>query len=164
MLIYFGIVLVLAFLFQGLLGLKQIKNFSKTFHRLRLLAPVTIGKNPKKIRSGTLILIAIKTDGTIIEAQMMKGVTIFAKFKELKMLKEKNIAEISASYDELKQFDSLTRVCLLNAYANFINYRTKQMAPQDLDTSVKIWSLPLIEKGKSILYKLIGRKQSERMN
>nr|WP_243679734.1 transcriptional regulator GutM [Lactiplantibacillus plantarum] len=76
MLIYFGVILVSAFLLQGFLGLRQIKNFSKTFHQLRVLAPVAIGKNPKKLRSGTLILLAIKDDGTILEAQMMKGVTI----------------------------------------------------------------------------------------
>ena len=47
MLIYFGIILVVAFLIQGFLGLKQIKDFSTTFHKLRLLAPVAIGKSKK---------------------------------------------------------------------------------------------------------------------
>ncbi|MCE2137953.1 transcriptional regulator, partial [Streptococcus thermophilus] len=105
-------------------------------------APVAIGKNPKKLRSGTLILLAIKDDGTILEAQMMKGVTIFAKFRELHQLRQKNIAEIAASYQQLKQFDKLTRVCLLDAYKNYLNYKANQLTPQDFDGSVKIWSLP----------------------
>lgn len=52
MLIYFGIILVAAFLLQGLLGLKQIKNFSNTFHKLRVLAPVAIGKTRKSYVQG----------------------------------------------------------------------------------------------------------------
>jgi len=164
MLIYFGIILVGAFLFQGVLGLKQIKNFSKTFHQLRLLAPVAIGKNPKKLRAGTLILIAVKDDGTIAEAQMMKGVTIFAKFKEVKALRNQNLAEIAASYDQLKQFDKLTRVCLLDAYRNYINYKVNKLKPEDFDGSVKIWSLPMVDKLKSIYYKAIGNRRKKQMN
>lgn len=164
MLIYFGIILVAAFLFQGLLGLKQIKNFSTTFHQLRLLAPVAIGKNPKKLRAGTLILLAVKEDGTIVEAQMMKGVTIFAKFKEVKSLRNQNIAEVAASYEELKKFDKLTRVCLLDAYKNYVNYRVHKLAPEDFDGTVKIWSLPMIDKLKSIYYKALSNRRKKQVN
>ena len=164
MLIYFGVILVSAFLLQGFLGLRQIKNFSKTFHQLRVLAPVAIGKNPKKLRSGTLILLAIKDDGTILEAQMMKGVTIFAKFRELHQLRQKNIAEIAASYQQLKQFDKLTRVCLLDASKNYLNYTANQLPPQVFDGSVKIWSLPMIEKLKSIYYKGLASLRKKQVN
>lgn len=164
MLIYFGIILVAAFLFQGLLGLKQIKNFSKTFHHLRVQAPVAIGKNPKKLRAGTLILIAVKDDGTIVEAQMMKGVTIFAKFKELKALKSQSLAEVAASYDQLRKFDKLTRVCLLDAYRNYVSYKVNKLAPEDFDGSVKIWSLPMVEKIKSMYYKALGNRRKKQMN
>lgn len=164
MLIYFGIILVAAFLLQGLLGLRQIKNFSNTFHKLRVLAPVAIGKNPKKLRSGTLILVAVDNNGSIKEAQMMKGVTIFAKFKELKALKNKNLAEVASSYDQLKRFDKLTRVCLLDAYKNYINYRTNKLKPQDIDTSIKIWSLPMAEKIKSLYYKALGYGHKKQIN
>lgn len=164
MLIYFGIILVAAFLLQGFLGLRQIKNFSKTFHQLRLLAPVAIGKNPKKLQAGTLILIAVKADGTIAEAQMMKGVTIFTKFKEVKVLRNQNLAEVAASYDQLKQFDKLTRVCLLDAYKNYVNYKTNKLKPQDVDSSIKIWSLPMVEKAKSIYYKAVTNRRKKQMN
>lgn len=164
MLIYFGIILVGAFLLQGLLGLRQIKNFSKTFHQLRQLAPVAIGKNPKKLRSGTLILLAVENDGTIVEAQMMKGVTIFAKFKALEQLRQQNIAEVAASYQQLKQFDKLTRACLLDAYKNYLNYKANKLAPQEFDSSVKIWSLPMIEKLKSIYYKGVASLRKKQVN
>ena len=164
MLLYFGIILVAAFLLQGLLGLRQIKNFSKTVHKLRMLAPVAIGKNPKKLRSGTLILIAVENNGEIKEAQMMKGVTIFARFKELKALKNRNLAEVASSYEQLKKFDRLTRVCLLDAYKNYINYKTNKLKLQDVDTSIKIWSLPMVEKIKSLYYKVLGHKHEKQIN
>ncbi|WP_457951328.1 transcriptional regulator GutM [Lactiplantibacillus pentosus] len=164
MLIYFGILLVGAFLLQGFLGLHQINSFSRTFHHLRTLAPVAIGKKPKKFRSGTLILIAVNSQGTILEAQMMKGVTIFATFKEIKSLKNQNLAEVAASYSTLREFDKLTRACILDAYKNFINYRTKQLAPSEFDSSIKIWSLPMVEKAKSIFYKLTMARRHKQMN
>ncbi|MCP0887471.1 transcriptional regulator GutM [Ligilactobacillus sp. WILCCON 0076] len=164
MLIYFGIILVTAFLLQGLLGLRQIKNFSNVFHELRTLAPVTIGKNPKKLRSGTLILIAVDNNGRIREAQIMKGVTVFARFKELKMLKNKNLAYVAASNDQLKEFDRLTRVCLLDAYKNYINYRTNKLKSEDIDTSIKIWSLPMVEKIKSFYYRMLKRGDRKQIN
>ncbi|MDV7758812.1 transcriptional regulator GutM [Liquorilactobacillus mali] len=164
MLIYFGIILVVAFLIQGLLGLKQIKDFSTTFHQLRLLAPVAIGKNPKKFQSGTLILIAVKEDGSIAEARMMKGITIFAKFKELKSLRGENIAEVAASFEQLKQFDKLTRVCFLDAYKNYVNYKANKLRPHDFDSTVKIWSLPMVEKIKATYYKVVSRLKNKEMN
>ncbi|AVK61457.1 transcriptional regulator [Lactobacillus sp. CBA3605] len=157
MLIYFGMILVGAFILQGLLGLKQIENFSTTFHRLRLMAPVAIGKNPKKVRSGTLILVAVNADGNIIEAQMMKGVTIFAKFTEIKILRQKNLAEVAASYQQLRQFDRLTRICLLDAYKSYSDYRSKKLIPEDFDSTVKIWSLPMVEKIKAFYYKVLSK-------
>lgn len=161
MMIYFGLMLVGAFLLQGLFGLRQIKDFSTTFHRLRLQAPVAIGKNPKKVRSGTLMLLAVNAEGTILEAQMMKGVTVFAKFKEVKSLRKQNIAELAADHEFLGKFDKLTRVCFLDAYKAYINYRTKEMSQADFDDSIKIWSLPMVEKAKSVYYRFRTRKMKE---
>jgi len=56
MLLIFGIVLVLAFLFQGIMGFFQIKNFSRNFSEVRQQGKVLIGKNPKHFQSGTLML------------------------------------------------------------------------------------------------------------
>ena len=100
-------------------------------------------------------------DGTIKEAQIMKGVTIFARFKELKALKNRNLAELASSYEQLRNFDKLTRVCLLDAYKNYINYKTNKLQPQDIDTSIKIWSLPMVEKIKSLYYKALGYKHKK---
>ncbi|GAB7169195.1 hypothetical protein TUA1478L_11910 [Lactiplantibacillus plantarum] len=79
-------------------------------------------------------------------------------------MRQKNIAEIAASYQQLKQFDKLTRVCLLDAYKNYLNYKANQLTPQDFDGSVKIWSLPMIEKLKSIYYKGLASLRKKQVN
>jgi DNA-binding transcriptional regulator of glucitol operon len=116
-----GLFLVSAFLLQGALGFLQIKNFSRNFSVLRKQGRVLIGKNPKRFNSGSLMLISIDESGLIKEARIMKGVTIFAKFKSLSMLSGKYLQVVAADYDELHHFDRLTRQCLLNAYRNYID-------------------------------------------
>ena len=67
MIILIGLIVVGAFLLQGLFGIFQIKNFSRNYRELRLLGPyrILIGKNPKRFFSGSLMLIAIDNDGNI---------------------------------------------------------------------------------------------------
>ena len=73
MIILIGLIVVGAFLLQGLFGIFQIKNFSRNYRELRLLGPyrILIGKNPKRFFSGSLMLIAIDNDGNIKEARLM---------------------------------------------------------------------------------------------
>lgn len=143
---YLGIGLVAAFLLQGLLGFFQIKNFSKNYGEMRQAGRVLIGKNPKRVQSGSLLLLSINGDGDIQAARIMKGVTVFAHFKPLSRIVGHNIVALAADYDALASIDKLTRGCILNALRNFINYKTGQLAYDDLNTSVNIFSLPLFTK------------------
>ena len=106
-------------------------------------------------------MIAVKEDGTIVEARMMKGITIFAKFKELQSLREQNIAEVAASFEYLKQFDKLTRICFLDAYKNYVNYKANKLRARDFDSTIKIWSLPMVEKIKATYYKAVSRLKNK---
>lgn len=145
---WMGLFLVMAFLLQGFLGFLQIKNFSANFGELRKKGKVLIGKNPKKLRSGSLILMAIDNEGNIKEARIMKGVTVFAKFNQLSKLHSMNIAEVASDYKFITGFDKLTQQCILNAYRNYINFKTGRLAIDDLDTSINLFSMPLFEKIK----------------
>lgn len=145
---WIGFFLVMAFLLQGFLGFLQIKNFSVNFGDLRKKGKVLIGKNPKRIRSGSLILMAIDKEGSIKEARIMKGVTVFAKFKQLKKLQNMNVVEVAANHQIISSFDKLTQQCILNAYRNYINFKTGKLTTEDLDTSVNIFSIPILEKIK----------------
>ena len=147
MIILIGLIVVGAFLLQGLFGIFQIKNFSRNYRELRLLGPyrILIGKNPKRFFSGSLMLIAID-DGNIKEARLMQGVTVFAKFRTLKKLEGKNIAVLAADYQELKRMNKLTRQCLLNAYKTFVDFKTQKLSASAYDTSVNVFNMPLFTK------------------
>jgi len=151
-----GIVLVSAFLLQGLLGFFQIRSFSKHFQQMRRQGKVLIGKNPRKIQSGSLMLMAIDTDGNIKAAQLLQGVTVFAHFKPAKQLVGQNIAVLGADYDQLRHFNRLTRQCILNAYQNFINYRTGHLTAEAFDTKVNVFALPLVDQIKNQSSRLLG--------
>ncbi|KRL97710.1 transcriptional regulator GutM [Liquorilactobacillus satsumensis] len=155
MLIIMGLLLAGAFILQGLFGFFQIKNFTRNYHELRKQGKVLIGRNPKKFRAGSLILMALDGTGKIKEARIMKGVTVFAKFKKIGRLHEKQLQEVAADYDYLAGFDRLTRRCILDAYRNYINFQTGKMEAGAFNTSVNLFSLPLLARLNEIKNKVL---------
>ncbi|GAF41168.1 sorbitol operon activator [Agrilactobacillus composti DSM 18527 = JCM 14202] len=145
-----GLALVGAFLIQSALGFFQIKNFSKNYSELRHQGRVLIGKNPKRFQSGTLFLISITADGLIQEARIMKGITIFAKFKTIPSLAGQYLLVVAADYTQLQRMDRLTRGCLLNAYKNYVEFRNGKLADSAYDTSVNVFSMPMFVKIKDL--------------
>lgn len=139
------------FLLQSILGFLQVRNFVKEFRRMCKHGKVLIGKNPKKFRAGSILLLSIDENANIKEAMLMKGVTIFARFRELKAIEGKSLPILAASYDDLQRMDTLTKECLLNAYRNYINFKTGKMSRSDLDTSTNFFSLPVFEMWKNEL-------------
>ncbi|RVU71385.1 MULTISPECIES: transcriptional regulator GutM [Lactobacillus] len=139
-----------AFLLQSLLGFLQLQNFVKVFRGMSKNGKVLIGKNPKKLRAGSLLLLNIDQDANIQNANLMKGVTVFARFKPFKELENKSLPILASSYDEMKKFDPLTRECILNAYRNFVNYRTGKMSREDWDKSTNFLSLPVFNMWKNM--------------
>ncbi|GFZ27412.1 transcriptional regulator GutM [Lactobacillus corticis] len=148
-LLVIGLGLGIAFLFQSILGFFQIRNFSKIFHEMSKQGKVLIGKNPKKIQSGSIILLNIDDSGKIYDGQLMKGYSVFAKFRHFTKLNGKSLPEVAASYDELNNFDKLTKECILNAYRNFINFKTGKMSRSDYDTSVNFLDMPTFRLWKN---------------
>ncbi|EHI74843.1 glucitol operon activator protein [Streptococcus criceti] len=79
----FAAFVVLAYLVQVILGLRQLKHFNQVYARLRQKGRVAIGRNSGRIKAGTIVMFAIDKQGTVLEAQKMQGVTIAAKFKPM---------------------------------------------------------------------------------
>lgn len=161
--LFISLLLGAAFLAQSVLGFLQIRNFVKTFQKMSKNGKVLIGKNPKKVKAGSLLLLNIDKNAKIYDAKMMKGVTIFARFKDFSTLENKSLPILASSYDEMQKFDPLTRECILNAYRNFINYKTGKMSRSDWDTSVNFLSLPVFSMWKNkFIFKL--EKLRSRLN
>ncbi|MDF4142884.1 transcriptional regulator GutM [Lactobacillus kefiranofaciens] len=147
---FISILIGLVFLLQSILGFLQLQNFVKVFRRMSKNGKVLIGKNPKKIHAGSLLLLNIDQDAYIQNASLMKGVTVFARFKRFKKLENKSLPILASSYYELQQFDPLTRECILNAYRNFINYQTGKMSQADWDKNNNFFSLPVFSMWKDM--------------
>lgn len=83
--------LLFAFLLQYYFGYKQIRYFSEQMQELRKIGKVVVGKKRGKLRSGTIVMIAVNNEGVIRKAIRLQGVTTFSKFKELSELEGQTI-------------------------------------------------------------------------
>ncbi|MDE9789538.1 transcriptional regulator GutM [Staphylococcus delphini] len=117
---FFILLIVLAaigFVVQYLLGILQIKNFSKNYIELRKRGRVAIGRKPSIFRSGTLVLLQLNQQNVIESARYMQGVTVFAKFKELKGLEGRKL--ITLSNNNLAGYNRLQINAILDAKKTF---------------------------------------------
>lgn len=83
---YWALVIVcgLMFLLQMALGMMQSKAFSQAFVALRRQGDkVATGKHKALFSAGAIVMFAVTNKGKIIAGTSIKGVTIFARFKDL---------------------------------------------------------------------------------
>ncbi|MBY4764924.1 transcriptional regulator GutM [Streptococcus uberis] len=81
--VIFGIIVILAYVVQIILGMKQLKHFNKVYGELRKKGRVAIGRRSGKIKSGTIVMFAIDKEGLVLDARKMQGVTVAAHFKQM---------------------------------------------------------------------------------
>lgn len=81
--VIFGIIVILAYVVQIILGMKQLKHFNKVYADLRKKGRVAIGRRSGKIKSGTIVMFAIDKEGLVLDARKMQGVTVAAHFKQM---------------------------------------------------------------------------------
>lgn len=106
-----------AFLVQMGLGFLQIKHFSKSYAELRRIGKVAIGKNPGKVRAGTIVLFAVTNSGKILKAKKMQGVTVMAKVRDLPGFEDKNIKTLRE--EDLTHCNKLLKSAILDAVHNY---------------------------------------------
>ncbi|HEL0880761.1 TPA: transcriptional regulator GutM [Streptococcus equi subsp. equi] len=81
--VIFGLFVIVAYLFQLLLGLRQLKHFNAVYASLRRQGRVAIGRRAGKIRAGTIVMFALDQSGKVLDARQMQGVTVAARFKPM---------------------------------------------------------------------------------
>lgn len=111
----FIIFAVSAYAFQILLGFQQIKHFNKNYQELRRKGKVAIGRRPGKVRSGTIVMFAIKDEGEILDARIMQGVTVLSKFKQLDDYVGQDIHYIDKYHPLVQKENKLTQYAMENA-------------------------------------------------
>lgn len=111
------IMLAVGFVIQYLLGLVQIKNFTRHYTLMREKGRVAIGRRPAIFKAGTLVLLQINNRNEIEEARYMQGVTVFSKFKKLKGLEGYKINKLRDT--DLKNYNKLLIKAILDAQHTF---------------------------------------------
>ncbi|MCR1972676.1 transcriptional regulator GutM [Clostridium sporogenes] len=124
------IVIGLAWLLQTALGFLQFKDFNKNFKELREKGRVVIGKNRGRVKRGSVILIAIDDNCSIIESRIMKGITILARFKTMEILNNQNFHSINPNI--LKNLDQQTTLAIQDGIKNYNEY---YKAKEEIDSN-----------------------------
>ncbi|MCZ0717603.1 transcriptional regulator GutM [Aerococcus kribbianus] len=122
-LMLFGIIAVSAYGIQILLGYQQIKEFNKVYLEVRNKGRVVIGRNPGRLKAGTLILFGIDDKDIIFAAYKMQGVTVFSKFKALEQFIGQDIHFIDQKHPLVQKENRLTQIAMEDARNLFINYQ-----------------------------------------
>ncbi|HFH9838281.1 TPA: transcriptional regulator GutM [Streptococcus suis] len=78
-----GAVVIVAYILQIILGLRQLKHFNTTYSELRKKGRVAIGRRAGKIKAGTIVMFAVDKSGKVLDARRMQGVTVAARFKTM---------------------------------------------------------------------------------
>ncbi len=110
-----GIFIIIAYVFQMILGLKQFKDFNQHYLAMRKKGRVAIGVNKGKIKSGTIVLFAVDERFQIVEAKMMQGISSFAKFKAFDQVIGHNLLELGGDHPTLVKENSLTKKAVTHA-------------------------------------------------
>lgn len=88
-LIVFGLIFV-----QGLFTFVQIKSYNKKIRELKTYGMVGIGVKRGRITPGNIVLLAVDKKGFVVRFEKMKGISVFARFKEVKGMTGVHIADL----------------------------------------------------------------------
>lgn len=110
-----GLFMLGAYILQTIFSLKQIKHFNQIYSQLRQQGKVAIGRRPGKIQSGTIFMVAVDNQGKILDAMVMQGVTVLAKFKERPKYINELITDLTLHHPIVANENKLIRQAILDA-------------------------------------------------
>lgn len=145
--IILGLVIVLAYIIQIFLGLKQIKHFNRVYADLRKKGRVAIGRRSGKLKSGTIVMFAIDKKGTVLAAKKMQGVTIAAHFKDMPDYVGQDIHYFDKYNPTVRKENKLMQIAIKDAREVFLRseagtYKDVPKAAPLVDLTTQIKLLP----------------------
>ena len=105
-------IFLVAFFFmviQAGLTYYQSKKIQRKMVEVRKLGDFGIGQTRGRIRPGNILVLAVDDADRIIEIQLMRGMTFFAKFKTFSLLKGKTIGEIDQTLNQSKIHEDIKK-------------------------------------------------------
>lgn len=118
--VIFGIIVILAYVVQIILGMKQLKHFNKVYAELRKKGRVAIGRRSGKIKSGTIVMFAIDKEGLVLDARKMQGVTVAAYFKQMPNFIGQDIHYFDTYNPLLRNENKLVQIAIEDARELFL--------------------------------------------
>lgn len=99
---------------QGIFTWFQINNYKKTVRGLRNKGIIGIGTQKGKLRAGRIVILVVDKLGRIVTGKEMKGATIFARFKDMDGIQDKDIFTLREEIDQQNK----KNVALISAIDN----------------------------------------------
>ena len=100
--IFFGILFLL--MIMQVIGTRlQVREYHKAIHRLHATGNVGVGARKHRFGAGNVVMIACDSNGVITGGEMMEGITIFTRFKEIPDIMGRNIYELKEDYEGLEK-------------------------------------------------------------
>ncbi|MTB63003.1 transcriptional regulator [Streptococcus uberis] len=118
--VIFGIIVILAYVVQIILGMKQLKHFNKVYAELRKKGRVAIGRRSGKIKSGTIVMFAIDKEGLVLDARKMQGVTVAAHFKQMPNFIDQDIHYFDTYNPLVRNENKLVQIAIEDARELFL--------------------------------------------
>jgi glucitol operon activator protein len=89
------ILIGILWLVQVVLTYFQVTHYNKRILELKNKGIVAIGRSKGVINAGAIVILATDEDGRIVDAEIMKGISVFARFRKMRKLIGKHIEEVS---------------------------------------------------------------------
>jgi len=91
-----AIIIFALWIVQGILSYFQIKNFNGKLAKFKNYHKYGIGQVKGWLGKGAIAILGIDSCNNIVDAEIMSGISVFARFRSLDLLKGKNIQEIDS--------------------------------------------------------------------
>ena len=86
--------------FNSILTYKQAKDFTISFNEIRKYGNVSVGKDKQYFIYGVILILACDNNGYITKGKIMKGFSVFARFKDFDVLNGQSIYDLKEEEEE----------------------------------------------------------------
>lgn len=116
---------VLAWAFQIVLGVRQLRRFQRHVRALRAKGRVAIGKARGRILAGAILLLCIDGDCRIVQGEIMQGFTVFARFRPFDGLCGLSLLALDEAACRARGLDRQQTKAALSARQDYLDYEAK---------------------------------------
>ena len=91
------LVIIVAFIAQGLLSAIQMKHFTNEFIKMRRKGKVACGRKSGGFRAGAIVMFQIDDHGIVQEAKKLEGITFMARVKPMEGFEGRYIGDLTGA-------------------------------------------------------------------